>query len=104
MFDFPNAIGNGTMATAPATTHILDLLGRLDTAWLTEPDFGKNPDWKPQTPEIAAVIAEIISPENRAALSAWYGRSSKSQMNPSALWLCEYLERTTNTKLAKSSS
>jgi hypothetical protein len=89
------------MPTAPPLTQIIELLGRLDTAWLIEPSFGKANGWEPQTPEIAAVIAELTSLENRDALIAWYGRCTKSEMNPSARWLCEYLEHKIGAPLGR---
>ena len=91
------------MPTAPPLTHIMELLSRLDAAWLIEPNFGSFSGWEPQTPEIAAVIAELTSPENRDALSAWYGRWAKSEMNPSARWFCEYLEGKIGAPLSKAS-
>jgi len=89
------------MSAAPALTHIMDLLGRVDTAWIKEPGFGRDPNWRPQSPDIAELLDELVSTENRAALAAWYGRYSKAEMNSTARWLCEYLERRIGAPLAR---
>jgi hypothetical protein len=90
------------MSSATSHNQVTELLSRFDTAWVVEPRFGQD-DWSPESPEIAEALTRLLSAENRPALHAWYADYSLAQLNPSARWFCEYLERRIGTPLARRS-
>jgi hypothetical protein len=89
------------MKTLSDLDRLQELMSELDQLVLArkEPHLCESSDSLPQSAEGRELFAQLVCPENRNALRAWYGQIKEIQLNPFAANLKQMVERAIGEKL-----